>query len=240
MFAHQGRTRGVENLINFFAVLVPVFYNGKLVTIGRKGDYLCHEAVGRSPKSGTMRVTDLQEPLPSGVTLHLSSELLTEDAAARASSETSNDDDMAHTGTVFAGRTLLPTEGALASWYFQRENSPHLGPESSLFQNVFTIEGEKFLIVIEDELAQDGTAVRAVARLLQSPGGSSGDGTRFDWIVHSSAGQEIAPEVRNLADNYLQADLRDNNILEGRHAQWLQQRFYNPQRDLIIYDYTLY
>lgn len=129
IYQGPGNRRRLDNLINFSMILAPVFYNGKLITIARKGEYLRYRPAAPDPAvSGVQNNGTVESSLPNMDQVFGPNSIMMQANERRspgAESERISDDDSddaMRTGTIFAGKTLMPGERESAIWYFTRSD----------------------------------------------------------------------------------------------------------------------
>jgi hypothetical protein len=222
----------VKQAVHFTAVIAPVFFNGKIVTFARKGDYLAYQTADQhdNGKMQTVNLGDLDVSIPAQK--HLVSRDDNEDNFIQPI-------DLLHhrEGTIFAGKTLLPGERDLTESLLR----PHMADNATrdFFQNRFVIGEEKFLLVIGNEFKSTRN-FRPSIRTQALPGNDAGiPGVSFDWIIHISAGEALDPQMTSTAYSYLQVGNDGNNqylsdFVERTHSI---QTF--STSDLLVHQYDL-
>jgi len=90
---------------------------------------------------------------------------------------------------------------------------------TNIFQNDFLIEGDKFLFVIGNEAKESHSFQPTIRKELLSTSDKSYQGTRYDWLLHTSTGEMIDSKLQALADNYLQVDSNDQSQFKSMISQ---------------------
>jgi hypothetical protein len=201
----SSRNFSVEAPIFFTAIIAPVFYNGKIVTIARKGEYLEYETA-----HNTTSILNLDDTLPSGKLLISKNE----DAESFLKSGKCRN---SQSRSIFAGKTLLSGEAALIESILR----PHMAnmANTNIFQNDFLIEDDKFLFIIGNEAKESHNFQPTIRKELLSTNEKSYQGTRYDWILHTSTGEMIDPKLQAVADNYLRVDSNDQSEFKSMISQ---------------------
>jgi len=234
-YRQAGVTRKVEEMLSFSATIAPVFHGGKLIAAARKGEYLTHQfpdfAQEQSRKHDAVRFTTLERGFPQGTLLSMGNDSIPfDDRVIERLSQ--------RRGTIFAGKTLIPQEKEMLEWLLHSTadvTQSHIA--ENFFNNEFMVGDEKFLLIIEDEFEQNPYLKSSVRSLALDESKSVEDGSRYDWILHTSAGQTIDARLRAAGDNYLHADHGDENAYISEYHQRLQVRSYWEEENLYVYDY---
>ena len=233
VYQQGGNKRKLENAINFATILAPVFYNGKLVTLARKGEYLRYRQGNDGAGGKLLTLSDLSQTIRAGTTL-IAPHGREDDIATI--SELGEMEDI-HSGAIFVGKTYLPEEKERASWYFcPCEGDSDNAILDNLFNSEFMIDNEKFLIVIEDEFEKKHGYTPSVRRKALSTNGSADDGNRYDWILHPAAGKSLDTALRRVGDNYLYADINTQSECISAAIRRLHINTYWKEKHVTIFN----
>jgi hypothetical protein len=212
----------------FWTTVVPVFHNGKLITIARKGEPLIYQEVAAHGQAQPRSIVldDLDTSISDGGILRVEN---------LNPAVTSNGDVNAD---VFAGKTLLPDERIqIAKAFFPAEQYLSYDGSTSLFSNAFMLDGEKFLLVIEDEFKQRNQVMPTIRSKVLVNNPDAVEMVLYDWILHPAAGEPLDDLMASAADNYLYADGILANHLSSKMMQHFAMVDYVPEQQLAIYDY---
>ena len=229
--------RNLGSILSFSATIAPVFYDGRLITIARKGEYLRYqfpdqpEEQDEEWKNNPIAFSDLDQGMPAGTILTLGNYSETDTVPQLTTS--------AHrTGTIFSGKTFIPFEKKVLQWLFCpcQERQGRQGVEA-IFGNEFMIDDEKFLLIIEDEFEQHDNFKPSVRLQVLSQNENLDEAKCYDWILHPSSGAGLDKEIRSVGDNYLHADRgMENEFVSETHPR-MQIRAHAQDENLIVYDY---
>ena len=210
-YEQGGGVNKLDNAINFSTILAPVFYNGKLVTLARKGEYL-HYRKGSRGQDETdqdlLQLKDLSYPIDAESSLFVSRQHRYDDFVPSELAEIGD----IRSGTIFAGKSYLPEEKVLAGWFFcpcRDKNGD--ATVDVIFNNEFMIDNEKFLLIIEDEFEKHHDFMPTVRRQALSSEDNLDDANRYDWILHSTAGRGLDAKMRSVGSHYIHADIGNEN-----------------------------
>jgi hypothetical protein len=221
-----GTLRYLDESKYFWATVAPVFHNGKLITIARKGEPLIYQEVAAHGKTEPMPIVlgNLDTTISDGGIL----------LVANLNPKVASSDEV----NVFAGKTLLPGERKqIANIFFPAEEYLPYDSLNNFFSNTFMLDGEKFLLVIEDEFKQHEQPTPTVRSKVFVNNGEEVDIVSYDWILHPAAGEPLDDLMASAADNYLYADGIIANHLSSKLRQHLSIVDYVPEQQLAIYDY---
>lgn len=223
--------RPLYNAVNFASVLVPVFHKGKIITIARKGEYLTYTPPNAAPDSSPVEITNLDDNIPFASTIHVVN-------AKTSPYATSNEWNEAHTGTIYAGKTLLPSERTRADWFFCpcRDKKGNEVDVNRFFSNEFIANDEKFLIVIEDEFIQNGVTRPTVRTLAFPQNETTDDINRYDWIIHLGT-HEMDNAMLSASYNYIQADRNSNSQYYSNVSQRVLSKTYLEKQRLLVFKF---
>lgn len=221
-YQQGGISREVQNAVSCSAIVAPVLHQGKLVTLARKGEYLRYHVQDEAER---VTLRDLDARIPAGSTLNIfntkTAPYLDEWLTARS-------------GTLFAGKTLLPNERACVNRYFAANAHDKI---DDLFSNEFMIEGTKFLLVVEDEFVRHDNSQPTVRSLAFPQQENSQDANCYDWIIHPAAGDPLDATLRTAGLNYLYADFNQDSALMSNSTPRITIRSVSPDKGLSLFKF---
>lgn len=230
-YSEGERTRALKNVINFSSVISPVLHKGKIITIARKGEYLAYLEDRLEQTQSATQLTNLDQPLPPRTTL-IRKNVNTE------KNLTPLDTLDIRTGTIFAGKTLMPNETTLADWFFcpcKGQNGKQ-GIEN-FFSNEFMINDNKFLLILEDEFTQYDKERPQVRKLAYPQKEQNDEVNRYDWVIHISSGNKLDERMQSAGDNYLNVDYYDNSEFSSQFNKHSLIRTNDEERKISVFNF---
>lgn len=233
LYYQQGDfTRPINHAVNFATILVPVLYKGRFVAIARKGEHLTYTKAGAPPDASPVIINNLDEAIPPGATLSIGN-------AKPAAYDMSSEWREAHTGAIYSGKTLLPTEKIRSEWFFCpcRDKNANEHEVERFFSNEFVIDEDKFLIVTGDEFIQHGDKRPTVRSLAFPQNETTDDSNRYDWIIHLGS-RPIDDLLLTAGYNYLQADRNGNSDYYSNVNQRSLTKIHMRKQKLTAFSFT--
>lgn len=197
-------------VVNFTANIMPVFKNGRLLAVIRKGDLLLHEPTTQERQRGEQaeRWQEVPEILPGSGALKVGN--------YREDNLTDLTENHLR-GTCFAGRTLLPGERRCMERHLLDVIDPlatHLNQQTMerLLSSELVVDGEKFLLGICGEFRDVDGRPSALGKILdplrngRDDWSAVEDRNHYDWILHPTVGGDMQDEYLATAAHYVHSD----------------------------------
>ncbi|MBB3212132.1 hypothetical protein FHW67_001400 [Herbaspirillum sp. Sphag1AN] len=213
-------TKSINTAISFSTKIAPVFSGGKLITIGRKGDYM-----SRSVSAENTVMTDLGLSIASDTVL----------SAA--------DTGRIHPESIFTGKTRLPDETkALKTLFANDLTDKAVRNIHSLHNNEFMVDGVKFLLVIGNETAihpapNQMSHLRRIALSSMHAPTSVTHGNRYDYLLHISASHWLDDIMLSTSANYVRADASEESVFISETSERTCHITDWPEQHMLVYDF---